>query len=334
MDWKFYLARGPFASVHDICGNQLPKAMKSKPPECLAVELSLRYRPGDTCIVTFPKTGTTMIQYICHLIRTQSKGVDFDDIHQVCPHTSSAWFVGQDLNESQVAVPRLFKSHRELSQVAPYTSGIDVKYISTIRDPLSTLLSLFSFEKERKSQSDELSLLQYAQSAKWSEEYSSGAITSIFDCYVTFWQCRCCFDFLLLPYEDVVNEREKWITIVSKFMGVLCSPEVILKIAKLTSKENMLLQVSKFDESWCKRQRELLNRPHPIIKETAAKVTAGHDDLLANSGSTASDVRSRLVEINDALWKKRVTPATGFDSYQDMREALYKIYFAIEVNQH
>ena len=34
----------------------------------------------------------TILQYIVHLIRTDGLGVEFDDIHQVCPHTSSAWY--------------------------------------------------------------------------------------------------------------------------------------------------------------------------------------------------------------------------------------------------
>jgi hypothetical protein len=60
---------------------------------------------------------------MCHLLRTNCNCDDFEDIHQVCPHTSSAWFIGQDLNQPQSAIPRLFKSHREIQQVAPFENG-------------------------------------------------------------------------------------------------------------------------------------------------------------------------------------------------------------------
>jgi hypothetical protein len=73
--------------------------MVGKPQECLTVERSIQYKEGDIYIVTFPKTGTTFLQYLCYLIRIKAETEDprhqFEDIHQVCPHTSSAWCVKQ-----------------------------------------------------------------------------------------------------------------------------------------------------------------------------------------------------------------------------------------------
>ena len=89
--------------VHNVCGRKSPVPMKGKPIECIETEKNLNYHVGDILIVTFPKTGTTILQYICHLLRTQclAEHLEFEDIHQVVPHTSSAWFVGQNLNTDQ-----------------------------------------------------------------------------------------------------------------------------------------------------------------------------------------------------------------------------------------
>jgi hypothetical protein len=302
---------------------------------------------------------------MCHLLRTEGKHTQFEDIHQVCPHTSSAWFIGQDLNVDQIARPRLFKSHRELCQVAAYNSD-GVKFISTIRDPLATLLSAYAFGKVRKSDREDASALEFALSDKWSKEYNQGAITTIFDHFATFWQCRECSDFLLLPYEDLVSDRPKWLVKMGRFMNVPASSltqEVIDTISEMTSKENMLTQVSKFDESWCKRERERLARPHPIIKDVAAKVTSGQSHLLIeptsssssmhkseapdpqgliNSSSSSSSssssnestipklsVKEQLLTLNDKLWKERVEPVTGLRNYQEMREKLVSYHFSV-----
>jgi hypothetical protein len=92
-------------AVHEITGRVQPGAMPGKPPACLQRELSVAHRDGDVYIVTFPKTGTTLLQLICHLLRCDIAAdasaadieglVGFRDIHDVVPHTSSAWFTDQ-----------------------------------------------------------------------------------------------------------------------------------------------------------------------------------------------------------------------------------------------
>ncbi|RYG66264.1 hypothetical protein EON64_10145, partial [archaeon] len=125
----------PRQYLHAIIGHEPPEHHLNKPLACLEVEYAVRHRKGDIYIATYPKTGTTLLQYICHLLRihcgakadveasrlhtdhdtvSQKDGVvsvqgevkgdlsayipDFEDIHQVCPHTSSAWYLHQDLD--------------------------------------------------------------------------------------------------------------------------------------------------------------------------------------------------------------------------------------------
>ena len=265
--------------VHDVITRMPPVPMPGKPIECFTTETSLIHNDGDIYIVTFPKTGTTLIQFICHLIRMLSnttsdnigqdidKALDFDDIHQVCPHTSSAWFINQNLNNDQIALPRLFKSHRQLQQLLPNTTTTAIKYISTIRDPRTTLLSIYSFGKARQTDDHNSDLLLYAKSDKWCKEYNIGSITTIYDHYVTFWLCRNCINYLLLPYEDVIIDRTPWIPIIATYMNTpILTTEIINTINTLTTKDSMLNMVSKFDESWCKQYSIHINRPHPIIK--------------------------------------------------------------------
>eukprot|EP01031_Cornospumella_fuschlensis_P015212 gene15212-18591_t len=107
--------------LHAIIGHEPPEHHQNKPLACLELEYSIKHRKGDVYIATYPKTGTTLVQYICHILRvhgvTTSTATedhshapptlslaytpDFEDIHEVCPHTSSAWFLAQDLDAPQ-----------------------------------------------------------------------------------------------------------------------------------------------------------------------------------------------------------------------------------------
>lgn len=184
--------------VHDIVGTAQPTDMPGKPPQCLGTETCILHREGDYCITTFPKTGTTLLSFICHLLRCD--GIDeenltnFEDICQVVPHTSSAWFINQDINADQPGTSRLFKSHRPLQQVA-YLPGAEwVKYIVTIRDPTTTLLSLYQHRLSRgRFRSPPPNLLEYARSPAWLDEHMEGCMPSIWDYYISFWKCRFIF---------------------------------------------------------------------------------------------------------------------------------------------
>jgi len=314
-----YMNTTGFNSLHDICGRKMAMKMEGKPDECLMTELSIQHVPGDVYIVTYPKTGTTVLQYMCHLLRTNSNGDNFEDIHQVCPHTSSAWFIGQDLNAPQMAVPRLFKSHREIQQVAPFSRG--VKYISTIRDPTQTLISLWNFRKERGTDESNESLLDFAKSRRWCESNNDGSVTNLFENLTTFWKCRTADNFLLLPYEDFVSNREDWLPIIAKFLDVPCTPELIKNVAAMTSREAMLLNCSKFDESWCKSQRDFLKRPHPKIQRDSSKVTKGH----SMTKSVMEDDDVKVVQAH--LWYEKVEKVTGIKSYEEMRYKLNQFHF-------
>ena len=50
----------------------------------LDVARRFQTRPGDVLIVTYPKTGTTWCQKICHQLRTGGE-TDFDEIAAVMP---------------------------------------------------------------------------------------------------------------------------------------------------------------------------------------------------------------------------------------------------------
>jgi len=265
-----------------------------------------------------------MLQYMCHLLRTgaDDRANDFDDIHQVSPHTSSAWYIRQDLNAEQPALPRLFKSHRMLQQVAPNAHG--VKFIATIREPFATLVSCYEHRKQQGRLSPPgtpcPTLSEFAHSDTWIKSFHPGSIDTLWDHLVTFWRCKDASNFLLLPFEDLVAEREMWIPIIAQFMNIPCDSELIAKVAEMTSKDSMLNIVTKFDESWVIQRRRELGLPHPTILHEAAKVTNGH-----NVEKKALD--GNLVTLHQQMWANKVEAALGIKNYAEMRRLLKEKYF-------
>ena len=211
-----------------------------------------------------------------HLIRTNGEGTDFEDIHQVCPHTSSAWYIDQNLNAPQCAFPRLFKSHRELQQLSPHSK---VKFISTIRDPLSTLISQYEFRRARGQLAKDISILEFAKSKTWTKVGNTGSSTNIYEHTATFWKCKTAVNFMLIPYEDLIQDRSKWIKKIADYMDVSCSDHLAQKIFELTTRDAMLSCVHKFDESWVAQQRKITGRAHPNIVQVILD-NAFHDIVI------------------------------------------------------
>ena len=108
---------------------------------------------GDVFICTAPKTGTTLLQQMCHQLKSVDTDDDscmaFDDIYQVSPFLDLAFDLGQDSPGflESLPSPRVFKSHQRLSAI-PRCRG-RAKYICVVRDPEATALSWFNFLMRR-----------------------------------------------------------------------------------------------------------------------------------------------------------------------------------------
>jgi hypothetical protein len=71
------------------------------------------------------------------------------------------------------------------------TEDIKLKYIATVRDPTSTLLSMYQHRVDRgRFGADVPGLLEYAHSPAWLQQHMPGCMPSIWDYYDTFYKCR------------------------------------------------------------------------------------------------------------------------------------------------
>merc|ERR1719277_20495 len=101
--------------------------------ELVAAAESFEAQQGDVMIVTYPKTGTTWCQQLCHQLRTGGH-TDFEEISEerIVPWLEVSPSVGIDASLPQVASPRCFKTHQMLSALT-FLEGAGSRYICVVR---------------------------------------------------------------------------------------------------------------------------------------------------------------------------------------------------------
>ena len=218
----------------------------------------------DVIIATPPKTGTTVLQQICHQLRTGGD-MSFEDIHQVSPYMPQAYDMGIDLNAEQITEPRLFKAHSPLSCLPA-----GCKKIIAVRDPCQMVLSAFNYYRLKFDHIDSVGVVKFA------EKYIGPEFFNIM--YEGFLH-RHDSNVLLVAYEDLLDQKQKPATIerIAKFIGIELTPSLLQTTLDLSSKAAMLNHVSKFDNSWSMRQIAIrgggTNRVGTNVARAAAKVT-------------------------------------------------------------
>jgi hypothetical protein len=226
-----------------------PDSMMSKESVRRAVE-DFRVRPSDVIVATFPKTGTTLVTWICHQLRTGGD-VDFETLYEVIPWPTLSWDIGYDpnVNGSQFS-PRVFKSHLRMASI--YRG---CKYVVTIRDPAKTALSFYNFFLAKQVP---LALEMDVSSFVMETPFVKGreGRASLWEYYQEYHILRDCPSVLVLIYEDLVKDMPSSIRMLAKFMGIEASPELVQKVATMSTKAFMAQHMSKFDEPY-DRAKEL-----------------------------------------------------------------------------
>eukprot|EP00527_Entomoneis_sp_CCMP2396_P002766 CAMPEP_0198146224 /NCGR_PEP_ID=MMETSP1443-20131203/28227_1 /TAXON_ID=186043 /ORGANISM="Entomoneis sp., Strain CCMP2396" /LENGTH=335 /DNA_ID=CAMNT_0043810111 /DNA_START=81 /DNA_END=1085 /DNA_ORIENTATION=+ len=293
-----------------------PDTMMSKESVRRAVE-EFRVRPTDIIVATFSKTGTTLVTWLCHLIRliaaNNTNNFDWEahfqsleTLYQVVPWPLLSWDIGYDPNvDGSQFQPRVFKSHLRMSSVHR-----GCKYIVTIRDPSKTTVSFYNFLLAKKvplvMEVDNVS--QFLLDTPFVKGHSGRA--SLWDFYQEYHVLRDCPSVFVVVYEDLVKNMPDYIRMLSKFMdlpdNVILSEEQIQTVTRMSSKDYMANYNTLFDEPY----------------ERAKKLgRAGDLSQLAPSNKVATKVHTqKLNETADTYlaytWKETMAPL-GYESYAD-----------------
>lgn len=298
-----------------------PDSMMSVESVRRAVE-EFRVRPTDVVVSTFPKTGTTVLLWLCHLIRTngvpEHERLSFDYLYDVCPWPLPSWDMGYDPNETRNNdfFPRVFKSHLRMASV--YRG---CRYVVAIRDPARVALSFYNYMRSKgvplATNSDASTFLTETPFVKGVE---GGVRPSLWEFYEEYHVLRNCDSMLVVVYEDLVSgddddDASSCVRTLSRFLlddvdaDDAADHVDVDEILRMSSKEYMSKFTHKFDEPY-ERVKELGRAADMSQFSPGAKVvTKAHEDVLNNDAK----------EFLRRRWEETMAPL-GYANYEEFAD--------------
>jgi hypothetical protein len=265
---------------------------------------SYRPRADDVIIAPFAKCGTTWLQQIFHCLRTGGD-MDFDDISRVVPWIETARFVGVDLEASQRAEPRGFKTHLSYALVPK-----PARYIVAVRDPKDALVSTFRFMEGWFIEPGSITIEEFA--GLWlSGENRDGDYWSHL---LSWWDQRDRDDVLVRSYESMTENAERSIRRVAGFCGLAFDDGLLATTLERSSLAFMLEHKDKFDD---RLMREATQR--------CGILPPGGDSSKVRKGGVGGhrhELPTEVAAAMDAMWVERIVPTLGFPDYPALEAAI------------
>jgi Sulfotransferase domain len=196
-------------------------------------------RPDDIFVVTFPRSGTTLVQMILYQIFTDGE-MDFAHIGEWSPHFDVCvrghgvehlpWSQHFDVSArgrgiEHLPSPRILKSHLPYNMIPKGPC----KYIYVVRNGKDVAVSFFQYAQTHLSfdgdfgQFFELFLNGRYRRPTWFEHVGQ------------WWKNRRNLDVLFLTYEELKRNREEAIRKILEFCGKKVGPEKFARIVERSS---------------------------------------------------------------------------------------------------
>eukprot|EP00210_Caulerpa_lentillifera_P005298 g5062.t1 len=303
----------------DAVANLIEVRRRYRTEESTIRGMNFKPGPNDVIISTAPKTGITVVQQICHGLRSGGD-MNFDEIILVSPCLEMAYDYGyKDLYALQPFQPQTYKTHFSYDDT-PKGAG---KYITVVRKPADTAVSLFHFFEDWFFKKGEVSIEDFM---KWiwlkrSAPKTSNDPCAVFHHIMSWYPHRLDKNVLWLHFEDIKQNRCECVRLIAEFLNIGVNNEELQElITNQSSFEFMKKHSKKFDGHPLKYARnEAAGLPRTAgLTGNAGKVRSG----LSNS---AKDIFSKwiLTEI-DAQWNEYVTSVTGYKNYEEFRYGINK----------
>lgn len=182
--------------------------------------------PDDTFLVSYPKSGNTWARFlIANLLHPQAD-IDFSNVNRMIPGIE----VTRNRDLIRAPRPRVVKSHQYFDPRYP-------RVIYIVRDPRDVVISQYHFQRKRKVVADQFPLSEYVGRfvsgqtsfyGSWGEHVASWLATR-----------HGRPGFLLLRYEDMVEDTPRELSKIAAFLGVASTPETILQAVERSSADRM-----------------------------------------------------------------------------------------------
>lgn len=264
--------------------------------------LAMDSRPTDVFVSPFSKCGTTWLQQIVHSLRTGGD-MDFDDISRVVPWIEASFDLGIDLDASQRAEPRAFKSHLGYDRIPK-----PGRYVVSLRDPKDQVVSSFRFIEGWIFEVGSISIDDYAR-ANFLED--SGR--RYFRHFESWWNVRDRPEVLLLFFEDMKEDLPGTVARVAELCEIPADADLLDRVVEYAGFDFMKRHGDRFDDLMMRER-----------SERVAGIPPGSDSSKVRRGQVGShrdELDPKLAAAIDDLWREELSGPTGHDSYAALRDS-------------
>jgi hypothetical protein len=271
------------------------------------LEGSIRdYRPRPTDVVISPagKCGTTWLQQAFHTLRTRGD-MDFDDISRVVPWIETSRALGLDIDATQRAEPRGFKSHLTYERLPK-----GARYVVSLRDPKDALVSMYRFMEGWFLEPGAVSLAEFAKNTLTPRADGGGYWNHL----ISWWNQRDNPDVLLLSYEHMTADPRANLRRLAAFCGIAPDEDLLALTLEHSSLAFMLAHKDRFDDAMMKQLSEVRCGLPP--GSDSAKVRKG------GVGGHACEMPADVGAAMDKIWATVVAPQLGCENYAALEAGL------------
>ncbi|WP_280138533.1 sulfotransferase domain-containing protein [Aliiruegeria lutimaris] len=270
--------------------------------QCREHGLAFQPRATDIIITPFSKCGTTWLQQIAHGLRTRGS-MDFEEISNVTPWIEVAFDLGIDLDASQVAEPRVFKSHLSWWDIPK--GG---RYIVSFRAPSDAFISLYRFFEGFFFEPGTIDLDTFF---RWRNPSAEMGERGYWHHLASWWEQRNNPDVLMLCYEDMRADLPETVRRIAAFMDIPLDDELFDCVVRQASRQFMLEHREQFGEAPFRRlMSQRIGLP---FEANAYKVTPG----------VREDPKYQLTAAHqrelEKIWQAQLANQFGLESYEDLR---------------
>ncbi|XP_077536641.1 sulfotransferase ssu-1-like [Haemaphysalis longicornis] len=207
------------------------------PDDAVLSALAYEPRPGDTFIVSYPKCGTTWVQYIVYSIL--HAGVPFDHITQLLVESPFLELCGAEVVNLDPRPPTI-KTHLPFDEkrFSPFA-----KYIYIVRNPYDVCVSGYHQAKTQTlNDGGNLDIGTYVRNFV----EGTGSYGRYFeDSLLPWYRHRRDSNVLFLTYEDLHADIENQLKRIAYFLGeeygerISSDPGLLQRVIDMTTKERM-----------------------------------------------------------------------------------------------
>ncbi|GEO04949.1 hypothetical protein AAE02nite_26130 [Adhaeribacter aerolatus] len=187
-------------------------------------------RETDIYVVTYPKSGTTLMQMIIYQL-TKDGSMDFEHLYDVSPWCRFSAYFNKVM--PSVGERRIIKAHDEYKMLSGIRKG---KFIFVIRDCLDVIASLYQHIKDYNNPNASFEELANRKMRDWFE-YNKSWLENKNE-----------LNILYLNYEDIIENKKSVILKIAAFLEVEMDDPKMERVLQRTSFEFMKKHETKFGE--------------------------------------------------------------------------------------